>query len=66
MSTPSPSRRLLEFIIQVEWSDEDNAYIAKCLTLSSIAAHGLTPEDALHEYAIALQGVLEDQVKLQF
>lgn len=34
---------------KIEWSDEDNCYVAKCIEHPSISAHGNTPEEALEQ-----------------
>lgn len=45
-----------------EWSEEDEAYIARCLEFPSLAAHGPTPEAALSEIKTVVQFVLKDLV----
>ena len=42
----------------VEWSEEDEAYLAHCIELG-IIAHGDTQEDALHEAKEAAMAGLE-------
>src|SRR5262245_10689055 len=44
---------------QLQWSDEDNAYIASCLEFPGLLAHGDTPEEAIREAGVALKGVIE-------
>lgn len=43
----------------VQYSEEDECYLAFIFELPSITAHGDTPEEALREVQIALQGALE-------
>jgi predicted HicB family RNase H-like nuclease len=43
-----------------EWSEEDDAYVARCLEFPSIAAHGPTPEAALSELRAVVAVVVED------
>jgi predicted RNase H-like HicB family nuclease len=38
-----------KYTYRIEWSEEDQAHIAKCLEFPSLAAHGKTPEKALKE-----------------
>ncbi len=38
-----------KYTYRVEWSEEDNAHIARCLEFPSIAAHGNTVRKALTE-----------------
>ena len=45
--------------IVVEWSDEDEAFIARVPALPGCAAHGSTPEKATREAATAARGILE-------
>jgi predicted RNase H-like HicB family nuclease len=44
--------------IIVEWSEEDEAYVARVPALNA-AAHGDTPEEATREAVVAAQGILE-------
>ena len=36
-----------KYTYRVEWSEEDNTHIARCLEFPSLAAHGGTVADAL-------------------
>lgn len=38
-----------KYTYRIEWSEEDNTHIAKCLEFPSLMAHGETSEKALHE-----------------
>ncbi|MDR1900833.1 MAG: type II toxin-antitoxin system HicB family antitoxin [Treponema sp.] len=38
-----------KYTYRVEWSQEDNVHIARCLEFPSLMAHGNTPEKALLE-----------------
>lgn len=49
----------MEYNIRVTWSEEDKLYIARCLEFRGIAAHGDTPEEAVGECAVALEGMVE-------
>ena len=51
------------YTFREEWSDEDGVYIARCLELPSIAAHGDTPEAALKELRSVVAVVVEDMAK---
>jgi predicted RNase H-like HicB family nuclease len=43
----------------VQWSEEDQAYIAKSPEFPFMAADGETPQEAIQELQIALQGAIE-------
>ena len=38
-----------KYTYRVEWSEEDNTHVARCLEFPSLAAHGNTSSDALQE-----------------
>ena len=38
-----------KYTYRVEWSEEDNTHIAKCLEFPSLSAHGKTAKEALSE-----------------
>jgi predicted RNase H-like HicB family nuclease len=38
-----------KYTYRIEWSNEDQLHIARCLEFPSLAAHGKTPEKALKE-----------------
>ena len=46
-----------------EWSEEDQAYISRCLEFPSLSAHGTTAEESLVEIKTVVQFVLEDLEK---
>lgn len=48
-----------KYTYRIEWSEEDNAHIARCLEFPSLAAHGKTPERALKE----IETVVGESVK---
>ena len=48
-----------DYHINVFWSQEDNTYIADIPDLKYCAAHGPTPEAALHEVLLARDAWLE-------
>jgi predicted RNase H-like HicB family nuclease len=45
--------------VVVEWSEEDDAFIARVPALPGCAAHGRTPESATREAVVAARGILE-------
>lgn len=45
--------------VVVEWSDEDDAFVARVPALPGCAAHGRTPEQATREVVIAARGIIE-------
>lgn len=49
----------MKYSIVIMWSDRDNCYIATVPEFPRVSAHGDTPEDALREVGIALQGAME-------
>jgi len=38
-----------KYTYRIEWSEEDQLHIARCLEFPSLATHGKTPEKALKE-----------------
>ena len=50
--------------ITVFWSEEDESYIAICTAFSGHSALGETPEEALREGRIALEGFIESYIEL--
>lgn len=48
-----------KYTYRIEWSEEDNAHIARCLEFPSLATHGPTPEKALKE----IETVVAESVK---
>lgn len=47
-----------KYTFRLEWSEEDCAYIARCLEFPSLAAHGSTREEALQQIeAVVLESV---------
>lgn len=51
---------MLPYSINLTWSDEDGGYIATCPEFKNLSAFGETPEEALKEAKIAIEGFLED------
>ena len=47
------------YAIIVYWSDEDALWIAEAPDLEPCAAHGRTPEEAVAELRVAMEGWLE-------
>ena len=48
-----------KYTYRIEWSEADQAHIARCLEFPSLAAHGKTPEKALKE----IETVVAESVK---
>jgi predicted RNase H-like HicB family nuclease len=48
-----------KYTYRLEWSEEDQVYIARCLEFPGLAAHGDSPEKALKEIKI----VVEESIK---
>lgn len=48
-----------DYHINIFWSDEDEAYVADIPDLVSCSALGATPQEALHQLAIAREAWLE-------
>jgi predicted RNase H-like HicB family nuclease len=48
------------FSFRLEWSDEDEGYIATCPEFPGLSAFGETPEEAIEEAQIALELFIED------
>src|SRR5215475_2882994 len=48
-----------KYSFQVAWSDEDKTYFASCPEFPGLLAHGDTPEEAIKEAGIALEGIIE-------
>ena len=48
-----------KYTYRVEWSDEDQAHIARCLELPSLMAHGSTTKEALSEIEIVVGAAIE-------
>src|ERR1044071_884397 len=47
------------YSFNIEWSDEDEEYIATCPAFPGLSAFGETEEEALREAKIALEGFVE-------
>ncbi len=45
--------------VVVEWSDEDDAFVARVPALPGCAAHGRTPDRAAREAVIAARGIID-------
>jgi predicted RNase H-like HicB family nuclease len=43
-----------KYTYRIGWSEEDQSFIAKCLELPSLAAHGDSSENALHEIKLVV------------
>jgi predicted RNase H-like HicB family nuclease len=48
-----------DYRVVVEWSAEDDAFVARVPALPGCAAHGRTPEAATREAVVAARGILE-------
>ena len=54
------NRELIDkYTYRVEWSEEDNTHIAKCLEFPSLMAHGATSVDALNELEVVVTETIE-------
>lgn len=51
--------RVQDYEMNVHWSDEDDAYVARFPAWPGVAAHGDTAEQAVHEATIALELAIE-------
>ncbi len=49
-----------EYSYNVGWSEEDDAYVARVLEFPSLAAHGDSQENALHEIRKVVDIVIKD------
>ena len=48
-----------KYTYRVEWSEEDQTHVARCLEFPSLAAHGHTVAVALHEIQAAVAAAIE-------
>ncbi len=48
-----------KYTYRVEWSEEDQVHIARCLEFKSLVAHGKSIESAIHE----IKNVVEESVQ---
>lgn len=48
-----------KYSINIIWSDEDDSYIATIPEFNGLSAYGDTPEEAIKEAKVALEGFLE-------
>ncbi len=53
------SKFIEKYTYRVEWSEEDNTHIAKCLEFPSLSTHGATMEKALTE----IKTVINETIK---
>jgi antitoxin HicB len=51
--------------VLVDYSAEDEAYVARVPAFEALAAHGDTPEQATHEARVAAEGMLESLKELR-
>jgi predicted RNase H-like HicB family nuclease/predicted DNA-binding protein len=49
-----------QYAIKIQWSDEDEAYLASCMEFPSLMTHGESPEEAFKELRFILETVVED------
>ena len=52
-----------KYTYRVEWSEEDKAFIGRCLEFPSLAAHGSTHQQALQEIASVVDFTVKDLEK---
>ena len=50
---------MFKYSINLTWSDEDNCYVATVSEFSGLSAFGDTPEEAVEEAKIAVEGFLK-------
>lgn len=43
-----------QYTYRIEWSEEDQAHLARCLEFPSLVTHGKTPEKALKEIEVVV------------
>lgn len=48
-----------KYSLKINWSPEDNSYIAVCPEFPGLLAHGDTWEDAAREARDAIEGIME-------
>ena len=48
-----------KYTYRVEWSDEDQAHIARCLEFPSVMAHSNTAKEALAEIEVAIAAAIK-------
>ncbi len=57
-----------KYTYRIEWSEEDQLFIARCLELSGLSAHGNTNEEALKEIKFvvseSIKWLIEDEKEL--
>lgn len=47
-------KRVDKYTYRIEWSEEDQVFIAKCLEFPGLLAHGKTSEEALKEIKVVV------------
>jgi len=50
---------MFKYSINLTWSDEDNCYVATVSEFPGLSAFGDTPEEAVEEAKIAVEGFLK-------
>lgn len=50
---------MMQYSFVVRWSDEDEEFMATCPEFPGLSAFGETPEEALREAQIALDGMID-------
>ena len=48
-----------KYTFRIEWSEEDNVHIARCLEFPSLSAHGATVLDALQEIEFVVREAID-------
>jgi predicted HicB family RNase H-like nuclease len=48
-----------KYTYRIEWSQEDNTHVARCLEFPSLSAHGTTVKDALSEIEFVVDETLK-------
>ena len=57
------SEALKKYTYRAEWSEDDEAFIARALELPSLLAHADTPEGAIKELKVALNVALDSMIE---
>jgi predicted HicB family RNase H-like nuclease len=47
------------YTYRIEWSAEDDVFVARCAEFPGLGAHGRTQEDALRQIKVAVVGALK-------
>lgn len=59
-NTDSDKHSIEKYTYRIEWSEEDDSHIGRCLEFPSLAAHGKSADKALRE----IEFLVRDAIKL--